>query len=280
MSTRRLIGILCVAALAFIMTGCVNGDGETTDISAENYSSGSENTSSSETDESEIAGIQEVSAAYLNILEENQDEIEAYDWQRDVSSDVVNMEKQTALKDITGDGLPELFFMKADSQIQAYLYIYTYRDGSAVEVPYDFAGTDENRMDDHEVAAGVSYVIYQGADDKFYIYYTTGDASITYRLLTYEYSDEEGKLELQQTLENEYGPSEDDTDVMSDVYRIDGETVSNSKGKTSFNDAFRQVGTVILYSGYDDNTIWNKFEPENACGMSAEKMVQTLENAG
>ena len=265
MKIRHWIGCLCIVAMVFCLAGCAKEKKE------DNTSSGSEST---QENDSKDVDLTDAYQAYLSVIEENSEAIENYNWQREVSSDVKNIQRQVSLCDINGDGIPELFIMMAKSKYEATLHIYTYAEGAAKELSYT-VDDSEAPLSDVEAGAGVNYVVYTGTDGNLYIYHTSGSESITYCLNTY---DVDGTTLKQTTmLKNVYGPSEDDTDEISDVYYQDDKKMDSSKGKSSFKKAFKKMDDVIIYSGYDETSIWSRFDTDQAKCMSLDDLKKELQ---
>lgn len=270
MKIRRWLSCLCVAALVICMAGCSDSKDEESAPASDEGSVQNEEESSQKSD----IDLSDVYAAYEVQVQNDKDSIDSYNWQRDVSSDLVKIKRQTALCDIDGDGVPELFLMEADNKYQASLHIYRYKDGAVSEMEYPM-DSDEKALTDVQAAAGVNYVVFTRKSGEFCIYHTRGDESITYCLNTYRVKD--GKVELLSRVDNVYGPSEENEDEISDVYHRNGKKISETVGKTLFRKSFKDIDQAILYSGYDDTSIWSCFDTESALSMSSDDMIQKLE---
>lgn len=221
--------------------------------------------------------------AYKDILSQNRSGIEAYTWQLEIESfedwgAFVN--KQVAFLDVTGDDIPELFFMKVDddNQYMATLHIFTYVDGAAKEV----TNSDLEKFDDHNVAAGVKYVLYAtGQPGKLFLYYLGGDESAIYRVNEFTLAGD-GTLTTDNTLENIVGPKYDNTGNYTgtgDEYYENGKAVSNKDGQAKFTAAFKQIKTPILLSGPmgDDVSLWKNFNKADGKGMSYDEAMAYIE---
>ena len=265
MKTRKWIGCLCIVAMVICMAGCSKEDSKETS-SAES--------SSVEESQNKTTDLTETYAAYQNLLEEKKDAIQGYSWQRAVSSDVKYIQRPVALCDINGDGIPELFCMMAEEKYQAVLRIYTYENDQVKEMTYTLDDSDEPLWD-VEAGAGVNYVVYADNDGNLYIYHTSGSDSITYCVNTYQAKG--STLKATGTLKNVYGPSEDNSDEISDVYYLNGKKIGNSQGKLRFQNVFKKMESVILYSGYDETSIWSRFDTEKAKCMSLTDLQKELE---
>lgn len=270
MKIRRWLSCLCVAALVICMAGCSDSKDEESAPASDEGSVQNEEESSQKSN----IDLSDVYAAYEVQVQNDKDNIDSYNWQRDVSSDLVKIKRQTALCDIDGDGVPELFLMEASSKYEASLHIYRYKDGVVSEMEYPM-DSDEKALTDVQAAAGVNYVVFTRKSGEFCIYHTKGDESITYCLNTYRVKDE--KIELLSRVDNVYGPSADKEDEISDEYHRNGKKIGETMGKTLFRKAFKDIDQAILYSGYDDTSIWSCFDTESALSMSSDDMIQKLE---
>lgn len=270
MKIRKWVSCLCVAALVICMAGCSDSKDEDSAPASDEGSVQNEEESSQKTE----VDLSDVYAAYAVQVQNDKESIDNYDWQRDVSSDLVKIQRQTALCDIDGDGVPELFLMEASDKYEASLHIYRYDNGEVSEMDYT-VDSDEKALTDVQAAAGVNYVVFTRKTGEFCIYHTRGDESITYCLNTYRVKD--GKIEFLSRVDNVYGPSKDNPDEISDVYHRNGKKISEKMGKTLFRKAFKDIDQAILFSGYDDTSIWSCFDTESALSMSSEKMIKKLE---
>lgn len=219
--------------------------------------------------------------AYTDVLKSNESAIRTYDWQREATdSYAIKSATPTALYDLNSDGIPELFYFAATDKLSADLHIYSMVDGAAKEISYSSVGNSEvssgasTLLNDHEVAAGVTYVIYINNEGQLTIYFTTGDESIYYYLTTLTY-DGGTSMTVNKSLYNVYGPNSDYSGTRDD-YCIDGAAVSFSEGSGAFASAFKSVGTVIMYSGKDDNSLYKNFSPSDAIALSYDDMIAKL----
>lgn len=268
MKMKRWIGCLCVAMLVLGMSACSKSADE--DKSADD----GQKTEQVETDQKKDVDLSQVYTLYDTLVQDKKYSVDNYNWQRAVSSDLVTIDRQTALCDINSDGVPELFLMEAVNNHQADLHIYTVKDGETVEMKSDANGS-ESLLSDVAAGAGVNYVVFTGKDGKFYIYRTSGDSSITYRICTYTVDG----ITLKQDgmLENEYGPSEDNTNEITDEYSRNGKKITVKLGKKLFHESFQNLDKAILFSGYDETSIWSCFDMDSALSVSSDDMIAQLE---
>lgn len=119
--------------------------------------------------------------AYRDVLQEHQTWIETYEYRY---SEYEEPTPSAALGDVTGDGVPELFFMEIQGEEyeSGLLHVYTYSGGEAreLEVPYtrmDLQGPSD--MDDvfADVAAasGTTYAIFISKKGRLVICSTIAD---------------------------------------------------------------------------------------------------------
>ena len=234
MKMKRWIGCLCVAMLVLGMSACSKSADE--DRSADD----GQKTEQVETDQKKDVDLSRVYTLYDTLVQDKKYSVDNYNWQRAVSSDLVTIDRQTALCDINSDGVPELFLMEAVNNHQADLHIYTVKDGETVEMKSDANGS-ESLLSDVAAGAGVNYVVFTGKEGKFYIYRTSGDSSITYR------------------------------------YSRNGKKITVKLGKKLFHESFQNLDKAILFSGYDETSIWSCFDMDSALSVSSDDMIAQLE---
>lgn len=219
--------------------------------------------------------------AYKTVIEQNQTAIKAYSWQTVPGKDTYNsrgIDRPISLCDIDGDKVPELFFFTANNDFEAQMHIYTFNGKEAVELSYDGFNEDaySGKFADQQAAAGTSYVVYKGKEaNTLYIYNSNGDDSMFYSI--HKYTMKNSKLELVQTLSNVVG--HDDNGKITDVYKRNGKTVSNSEGGKSFTNSFAQLDKVIISSTNREETnvsLWKKFSFNDALCISYDKAIAKL----
>jgi len=112
--------------------------------------------------------------AYLSLLVEKKNAIEAYNWQKSDSVTGVDMTHPVVLCDCYGDETPELIYLsrnESNGYMAASLNIVTFEDDQIRELY-------SNQSWDSEVASGNNYYLYQLKDDKtLYTFTSTGDES-------------------------------------------------------------------------------------------------------
>lgn len=224
-------------------------------------------------------------SAYWTILYKNEDEIRGYHWQNDKGFDeLTEMEKQIALCDVTGDGIPELFFFTEKTDYDAVLNIYTFDGKNAKAIDYDFTrpceGWEGEKEDCyHNVAAGGGgyFVVYSCKEDNhFVIIADTTDETIRYTIHEYEIKGEHAEsvnvLEKYDCETWGYGYENE-----SNRYHINGEDVSESEYNDKYDTILSYFNKAILYSGdMKDSRIDNKFSGSDALGMSFDEAESYL----
>ena len=105
MKMKRWIGCLCVAMLVLGMSACSKSADE--DKSADD----GQKTEQVETDQKKDVDLSQVYTLYDTLVQDKKYSVDNYNWQRAVSSDLVTIDRQTALCDINSDGVPALFLM-------------------------------------------------------------------------------------------------------------------------------------------------------------------------
>lgn len=118
--------------------------------------------------------------AYLDLLQEKRGDIESY-WHS----------QAVALADITGDGMPELFYLQPGQYTLTTLYIVTFRDGELT-----WLYSDESTYWDGQVGGGFAHCLFQvEGDTALYAYLRPtfeGEGHIGYSRFTEK---EDGTLE-------------------------------------------------------------------------------------
>lgn len=119
--------------------------------------------------------------AYRDVLQEHQTWIETYEYR---FSEYEEPTPSTALGDVTGDGVPELFFMEIQGEEyeSGLLHVYTYSGGEARElvVPYtrmDLQGPSDmdDVFTDMAAASGTTYAIFISKKGRLVICSTIAD---------------------------------------------------------------------------------------------------------
>ena len=194
--------------------------------------------------------------AYIEVLENNESDIKAYDWQLgdDESRPVVFV-------DIAGDDTPEMIFTACDTyeniQRTAFLKIYQYQNGNAQEVfskedllPNNMSGLDYTLAPGDQV-----YALYKRAgENKLYMYYSGSEDGTSYTVYTFESN--EGKLTPYRLVElmDWHGFSENEG-------KIDSSDVSEEDARKKIQELLSD-STAILMRNTPDTQNYNAQEFE------------------
>lgn len=259
-----ILSLVIVLAMAVCFSSCGSTGGESAGVP-----------------EKENVNLEDVYAAYVEVLEQNENAIRNYSWQMEANSDFDVISRQTSLCDINNDSVPELFFFAEEDFYAACLNIYTYKDGQAVKLDYtvndrtaEYGG--DNLFHDVAAGSGFRYVIYTTTDNehnKFILYYSLAEGTLDcYRLHEYEL-DENAMISEINVLENEYDHMED-----TDLFWQNGESISSEEFADDFRTALESIDEVIMYSGHDDTSIWGRFDTGEALSRSYDEMIEMLSN--
>ena len=281
------VALILAVAVGVVIAKVVNGresEQIATSIADEDTqtdadTSGMEDNADKDDSESVNNNLDEVYAAYADILEDYEYDIRGYDWQEGSRNRCV------AITDLNGDGTPELLFFSTDSEYSGVLRVFTYMNGSAFECDYDnsliYDEYDSNipadgLFEDVQVAAGTRYVIYTGKNaGTLYIAYTMGDESTFYHSIRYEMKGDD-YISAVREVWNKYGPNEDYTGEV-DEYYVNGGRVSNNSGMEEFKAARNDFGRLLMFSGYmDDMKVFEYTKNTSPMAMSYDEAMSFL----
>lgn len=248
-------------------------------------------------DNPNAAKTKEVYAAYAEVLKVNEAGIKKYWWQNNSDNkpmheylqyeygEVVDdiKSQNVVLYDIDGDGSPELLFVSQDDDYKAYLHLYTFKEGQAVECICNNVGEfgetiysqEENRIVmDWAAAAGNKFLIYTGKEaGSFYIACRTGDAHDSYTSTKYSL-EADGSIKKLHVTNNRY----ENTTIESDEYTIDGKSVSMDEGTASFKQHREDYETLLMFSGYSkDLKIFEKVKEDSPVAMTYDEAMKQLQ---
>lgn len=118
--------------------------------------------------------------AYLDVLKDHSDLIEAYEYPE---FEFIGTRPGTALCDLDEDGVDELLFFTSDDPYTEEMFVYTYRDGKAKELTYQWESigsvhpedenTEHDRMKVAQAGGGSDYVVYKEKGQKGFTTYST-----------------------------------------------------------------------------------------------------------
>lgn len=239
--------------------------------------------------------------AYAEKLEEEKEKIRGYSWQKDANGDYPNGIEETTkgtqpraelknkcivIKDLNGDGIPELMYFSGEDEHFSKLNIYTCKDEKVVECKYDPVRSrgeyepspDRSFFTDSNYGIGVEYIVYTGkAPGTFHIAYIEGDVNIYY--ITTKFSmDADGYIRTIKSVIYDTGPRGVSGEIM-DKYYIDGEETSPEAASLELAedaDDFNEL-LMLSISGYHDMEAFkNKNQPQTA--MNYNEAMEWLQS--
>ncbi len=221
---KKFVALACIAAL---LTGCSSG-GDFQDVSE---------TKEEVTEDKTDAAY----AAYYNVLKDNRDAIYSYENSLETGySYTTTNSKQTALVDITSDGIPELIFFTGEHEnAVAVMHIYSYLNDSAVRI-YHHDGMPV------QVAGGCYYQLFQTEKGgPLYFMESAGDENWSTSITRFEL---EGKtlvsnMELLHESKVDY-----DNNQSVDSYYLDEKSLSEDEYNDKVNDIQKSIQTVITWN--------------------------------
>lgn len=221
---KRIAALACIAIL---FTGCSSGG---------NFQEVSDNGSVPYTDKTPDAY-----KAYYNVLKDNRDAIARYESSLDTDYKFAPANsKQTALVDITSDGVPELIFVSSpDKTYVATLDIYSYINDSAVRIYHH-----ENMP--VQVAGGCYYQLFQTEKDgPLYFMESTGDENWSVSITRF-YLD--GKT-LTSDMELIHESKVDDNGIQNiELYYLDDNKLSEEEYNKKVANLQKSIQTVITWN--------------------------------
>ncbi|MBP3869719.1 MAG: YARHG domain-containing protein [Faecalicoccus sp.] len=220
---KKIVALACIAAL---LTGCSSSE-DLQDVS--------------KTEEVTEDHTDAAYAAYYNVLKDNRDAIYSYENSLDTGySYAATNSKQTALVDITKDGIPELIFFTGEhDNAVAVMHIYSYLNDSAVRV-YHHDGMPV------QVAGGCYYQLFQTEKGgPLYFMESAGDENWSTSITRFEL---EGKtlvsnMELLHESKVDY-----DNNQSIDSYYLDEKSLSEDEYNEEINNIQKSIQTVITWN--------------------------------
>lgn len=223
--------------------------------------------------------------AYLEVLEQNKKAIEAYDRQfkdgsasQSTASDG-NTSKPVALQDICGDGVPELIFITAGADDAAVLHIFTYKDGSAVEIySCDVDSVVEGTGSDKTDGAPGYLLFSTKFTRELYLFCGSSDplGKASYKKLSLEDDKLVAKPVISyETIEEK---SEDTDDKVTTNYKYKDSDISKKDyGKVEKKLLFAAKDIVLSDDEYSEYmTKGDSFDPSGNVSMTYEEAVSKL----
>lgn len=217
--------------------------------------------------------------SYLSILEDNEDEIRAYDWMAYEggvgSPDVMEPleDCQCALADVTGDTLPELFIMKAETDYMATLEIYTYNPSNGQT---SLILTEDGL--DVLAGGGGRYMIASLTDGCLFIYEGLGDEEWTDDYNIYLYDHDEEYMELIGNLEFHQDLDDEGIDYVYDYY-MNGVVITEDEFQLDKHQIYVYIEYVLQYNYITDEDAIELTEDKPKVAFSYDEMYEILTEA-
>ena len=224
-------------------------------------------------------------AAYLEVLQANQESINAYE-REDVPGTV-------ALSDLNGDSIPELlYFARNPEQIFPCMSVWTYADGTSKQLAYQVALPDDKYSDlptdglyDYEIQGGTDYMVFKTADGSLQMVSFTYGAENSFGAIR-SYQLDAGS-EFAQTqwvgfvdeFMNSYLEQPSDLRI---IYRKDGEEITEDAYNEFCNACTESMDEVIFCSRMPNGVqeleaFWNAAESMSPTGSTYDEIVQELQ---
>ena len=204
--------------------------------------------------------------AYVDILNEKKDLINAYTWQKGHTGTgdywINNEPKPVVIADVCGDDTPELIYIAGGTDQSCYyadLHIATYRNGSVEEL---YSGAW-----DSVAGGGFYYYLFKNKTDKsLYAYKSYGD---DYWVNEYaHFGEENGQLIQKDVLKYDRHPDYDNivngTLMSIDKYTLDNNEIPESEYYKKKSELCENTNSVLMYSANIPDEI-TSFITENGC---------------
>lgn len=186
-------------------------------------------------------------SVYLAILQRESSAINNYnqyrhelgeDWTSDLASNA-----PIAIRDITGDDVPELIFVKCQASDTNYisdLYIYTVEHGAEKQILY------VNNWD-VQVAGGSTYSLFQLEGDST-LYASNGMCDDFTEEYYYRYDVQDNGNLTSKMIMSRYRTPGSDINVWNTKCTVDSASVSEEAFQSELDTLMSKVGTVLLYN--------------------------------
>ena len=214
-------------------------------------------------------------ASFLEIIEDNEDEIRTYNWMSMTSSSngvmIPDDNYPLALYDITGDGLEELFLMKTENNIWATLEVYAYDAVSATS--YEILTVDNL---DVLAGGGGRYAIVPLDPGFLFVFTSEGDEDWTEAYTIYQFN---GSEMFQSGYIEEYShPNDDYTEYVSE-YSMNGEEISEADYDDARAEVFDYVEALLQYNYLTEADMISTVSSVEFYAMTYDDMHAMLSNA-
>ena len=284
LAAKIFIGVAAAAVIGGTAAGIIAynhshkkpADTTATSTDAQVASTAAETTEQTTTEEAatEEAVNEAYKPVYLQILQEHEANIKAYNQYRqtlgvdDFASDNENM--SIALSDVTGDGVPELLFVEKSPSSEEYveydaLNIFTVENGAAKQIYYA----------DHwetQVAGGNVYSLFQ-VDGESTLYSCNGmqDESTFEDYCRYVVQPD-GTLQEESLMSRKREPNEDYSGVV-ETCTVGGQSVTPEEFQSQLDALTSRMTKLLIYNfgAHDDNA--------NAAMIAAEPDYMSYEQA-
>ena len=258
-----MIAIGIIAAAIVIMIAVHSMGGSSPDQNGGDGKNGSG--SAAEAADSGISPelVDEYSRVYLSALSIYKDDIQDYTWQFSNFGDNNPPTKPVALKDVDGDGVPELFMMASvisdheNNWYSADLHIFTYKNNKFQELSYNIEYPGIFSAERNEDWAQYDNVYHYGRMVHFRTWepntsYTvfTGKTSGTLYILSVDHGSESRDVRMRKfTMDG--GEENSTLTAVSDTYTADiGDPSATSEDpEAEVNAAISDMDEMVLYGG-------------------------------
>ena len=224
---------------------------------------------------------------YIDLLEDREDGIKAYTWQKDMYGRTMDPAKGIAIEDICGESDPELLFFEVTGEGNAKLEFCTCEYDEVVWGKYDeapdYSGSGGTLWTDgvftDNTGTDTKYMIYTGETrGTLYIVSSMGDETRYFNSIKYTL-DEDCNMTIEKQVSNVYGPKEDDSGIIDDYY-VNGVKVSEDEGKAAFAEASDDFGRLLMLSGNDslNLAVFGKCKNELQYGLTYDDALSCLKN--
>lgn len=222
----------------------------------------------------EKADHSETYAAYLKILQENKEAIDAYTWQNESYVNdrlTYGTVYPVALADVYGDEAPELIFMRGSgasnegSYFAANLVVCTYED-SMVKTLYD-------ETLDLQVAGGTNFCVFSGKDKCLYRYDGIGDEGweFNYSCLT----GLNGVMSVTDKLRQETYP-DDSYESWIDTYYHNDSEISKDEYEEIKRSYYDNLDRILLSGDNDDEVLIRIAQKKGMEALTYDESVSEL----
>ena len=219
---------------------------------------------------------------YLDLLIEEQEEIDSYEWQKgfasnDAAPDDKSHTRAVALSDITGDDIPELIYMAVKVNEYGYvesamLNMVTAQNGNLITL---------HTSDGWDIRAGGGqhyYLFKQHGEDNLYAYTSSGDDYWTYSYQCFT-GQSDGTLAQDEVCRHDisYDYESGEERIVENVYIVDGDEVTEDAYLSTVKQIENATSEILMYSYDPEGSFVDGYVAENGCSaMTCEEAIQYL----